>query len=75
MARLQQNATSYYNYPCPSSGTCAASVYGNNWSTDFAYGVGVQTRFLGLSVRAEYERISAPGGNPDALTVSATWTF
>jgi hypothetical protein len=30
---------------------------------------------LGLAVRAEYERISTNGRDPDALTVSATWTF
>ena len=41
----------------------------------FAYGVGVQSKFWGVAFRAEYERISSSFGDPDALTVSATWTF
>ncbi len=44
--------------------------------TKFAYGAGVQSRFaFGLAVRAEYERIASSYGDPDAITVSATWTF
>ncbi len=44
--------------------------------TRFAYGVGVQSKLLlGFAVRAEYERISSSYGDPDALTVSAVWTF
>lgn len=75
VARLQINAATYYS-PCQAPTTCVlASTLNNSWSTDFAYGVGVQTRFGNLGVRAEYERISAAGGNPDALTVGATWTF
>jgi hypothetical protein len=45
------------------------------WDTRFAYGAGVQSRFWGLSVRAEYERISSPYGDPDLFSVGATWTF
>ncbi len=75
VARLQVNSASYYS-PCEAPATCAPSnINYNNWSTNFAYGVGVQSRFSNLAVRAEYERISASGGDPDALTVSATWTF
>ncbi len=53
------------------------SVYRHDETdTKFAYGAGVQSRFLfGLAVRAEYERISSSYGDPDAFTVSATWTF
>jgi opacity protein-like surface antigen len=47
----------------------------NQWSTDFAYGAGVQWRISGLAVRAEYERISASGGNPDIISLGVTWTF
>jgi opacity protein-like surface antigen len=44
--------------------------------TKFAYGAGVQSRFpFGLTVRAEYERISSPFGDPDAFMVSAFWRF
>jgi hypothetical protein len=73
LARLESHVTTYYDQ----CGTCVTptSYRSNDWTTNFAYGVGVQTKFLGLSVRAEYERISASGGDPDALTVSATWTF
>ena len=42
----------------------------------FAYGVGVQSKaWWGVTFRAEYERISSQFGDPDALTVGATWTF
>jgi hypothetical protein len=70
VARLEQTSTTYYdnNYQ--------SGFYRNDdWSTNFAYGVGVQGKWSGLAVRAEYERISASGNDPDALTVSATWTF
>ena len=43
--------------------------------TRLAYGVGVQSKAWGISFRAEYERINSPFGDPDAVTVSATWTF
>jgi opacity protein-like surface antigen len=47
----------------------------NESSTRLAYGVGVQSKAWGISFRAEYERISSKFGDPDAVTVSATWTF
>jgi len=75
VARLQQDSTTYYQ-PCIQTDCIGTAAYrSNDWSTDFAYGVGVQTKWLGLAVRAEYERIDASGRDPDALTVSATWTF
>jgi opacity protein-like surface antigen len=75
VARLQQDSTTYYD-ACGQTGCVGTEAYRNDdWSTDFAYGVGVQTKWLGLAVRAEYERIDASGRDPDALTVSATWTF
>jgi opacity protein-like surface antigen len=44
--------------------------------TKFAYGAGVQSRFpFGLTVRAEYERISSSFGDPDAFVVGAFWRF
>jgi opacity protein-like surface antigen len=57
--------------PCPSGSPFSQS----RWDTRFAYGAGVQYRFWGLSARAEYERISSPYGDPDMVSVSATWTF
>jgi opacity protein-like surface antigen len=47
----------------------------NESDTRLAYGVGVQSKAWGISFRAEYERISSQFGDPDAVTVSATWTF
>jgi hypothetical protein len=73
---LDSHVTNYYDQ-CTAPTDCVSpgAYRSDNWTTNFAYGVGVQTKWLGLSVRAEYERISASGGDPDALTVSATWTF
>jgi opacity protein-like surface antigen len=47
----------------------------NESNTRLAYGVGVQSKAWGISFRAEYERISSQFGDPDAVTVSATWSF
>jgi hypothetical protein len=43
--------------------------------TNFAYGAGVQVKLLALGVRAEYERISASGGQPDLLSLGVTLNF
>jgi opacity protein-like surface antigen len=44
--------------------------------TKFAYGVGVQYKLpFYLTVRAEYERISSPFGDPDAFMVNAFFRF
>ena len=45
-------------------------------NTRFAYGAGVQAKFLSFAVRAEYERINAPGGSsPDLYSLIATYSF
>jgi hypothetical protein len=76
VARLQQDSTTYFDTCQPPTECNAPPAYrSDDWSTDFAYGVGIQTKWLGLAVRAEYERIDTTGRDPDALTVSATWTF
>ncbi len=41
----------------------------------FAYGAGVQVKPGRFAIRAEYERISTNTGDPDLLSVGATWTF
>jgi opacity protein-like surface antigen len=41
----------------------------------FAYGGGVQFKVARLGIRAEYERISARGGDPSLFSVGALWTF
>jgi hypothetical protein len=74
VARLETDVTSFQG--CPANQSCSGN-YTRHDETDnrFAYGVGVQSKAWGFAFRAEYERISSPYGDPDALTVSATWTF
>jgi hypothetical protein len=75
VARLQTNVTTMVN-SCPASGTCAPIYSRHNQTYDrFAYGVGVQSKYWGVTFRAEYERINSQFGDPDAVTVSAIWTF
>jgi len=63
-----------FNSPCPSQVTATASSQ-SVWDTRFAYGAGVQSKIWGVALRAEYERINSPFGDPDMLSVGATWTF
>ena len=76
IARLQTDVTTF---TCAPSSTCTAANQGffrqNQTDNRFAYGVGVQSKAWGFAFRAEYERISSQFGDPDALTVSATWSF
>jgi hypothetical protein len=76
VARLQTDVTTIVNN-CPAGLTCVVPFYSRHDQTydRFAYGVGVQSKYWGLTFRAEYERISSQFGDPDAVTVSATWTF
>ena len=75
IARLQTNVTTFVPDPCL-VGPCPGNYFRRNETEDkFAYGVGVQSKAWGVAFRAEYERISSQFGDPDALTVSATWTF
>jgi Outer membrane protein beta-barrel domain len=77
VARLETDVTSTVTPPCPTGTGCAPSYSERHNETNdkFAYGVGVQSKVWGVAFRAEYERISSSYGDPDALTVSATWTF
>lgn len=78
VARLQTDVTTVVQ-TCAAPLTCAPSTttFTRHEQTDnrFAYGVGVQSKAWGVAFRAEYERISSQFGDPDALMVSATWTF
>lgn len=47
----------------------------SNSSTRLAYGGGAQFRLGAFAVRAEYERISYPTGDPNLLSLGLTWTF
>jgi opacity protein-like surface antigen len=72
VARLETNLNRY-SQDCPD---CVPTLSRQaDWQTKPAYGAGAQVHFFGLAVRGEYERISSSFGDPDAFTVSATWTF
>ncbi len=77
IARLQTDVTTFVPDVCPPSSSSCSGTYFRRNETDnrFAYGVGVQSKAWGVAFRAEYERINSQFGDPDALTVSATWTF
>jgi hypothetical protein len=77
VARLQTDVTTVVALvTCPVNSYCPPIVTRQNKTDNkFAYGVGVQSKAWGVAFRAEYERVSSPYGDPDALTVSATWTF
>ena len=77
VARLQTDVTTFVQDGCQGPSTSCAGTYFRRNQTDnkFAYGVGVQSKVWGVAFRAEYERISSQFGDPDALTVGATWTF
>ena len=46
-----------------------------DWSTNFAYGAGVQGKIGSLAIRAEYERIGGSSANPDLISLGVTWTL
>jgi hypothetical protein len=76
VARLQTDVTTFVaSCSTPPCATPPNYFRENKTDNRFAYGVGVQSKYWGIAFRAEYERISSPYGDPDALTVSATWTF
>jgi len=78
IARLRTTTTVASPVPfCPVTAIpCGATTYSmSDWSTNVAYGAGVQGKIGTLAIRAEYERISASGGNPDIISLGVTWTF
>jgi hypothetical protein len=77
-ARLHTDVNGYDGPGCPAGQFCPPFVgvaARDAWDTRFAYGVGVQSTLWSVALRAEYERIDSPYGDPDLLTVGATWTF
>ncbi len=78
VARLKLTVNDYTLEPCGASGNGCYVITGRSdvTQTKFAYGAGVSSKLpFGFTVRAEYERITSPFGDPDAFTVSALWTF
>jgi len=78
LARLDTTLTEISPVPfCPVLVTpCVQTTSSQSeWSTNLAYGAGVQGKIGSLGVRAEYERISASDRTPDIVSLSVTWTF
>jgi len=78
VARLYQSNSVYYPASCVPGHECA-QYFGlfrqDAWTTSVAYGAGVQAKFANLGVRAEYERIGGSSGEPDMISVGASWSF
>jgi hypothetical protein len=79
VARLQTDNSFDYN-ACPlpaaaASQSCIGVSRFDHQDSKLAYGAGVQAKFQDFAFRGEYERISSTFGDPNALTVSVTWTF
>jgi opacity protein-like surface antigen len=80
VARLHTTTTEVGPTPfaCPDiePATCVTPVHDiSEWSTNLAFGAGVQGKIGALVIRAEYERISASGENPSIASLGVTWTF
>lgn len=79
VAHLQTNNTYLTQLAClvpVNGGTCPSTLSKfDQQNTKLAYGAGVQTKYQDFAFRAEYERISSTYGDPNAFTVSVTWTF
>jgi opacity protein-like surface antigen len=80
VARLQTIAKGVSQTVQPSGEVCSNSSLSCLFDTDhtdtrFAYGGGVQVKIARLGIRAEYERISARGGDPSLFSLGAIWTF
>jgi len=80
IARLKTITKGSFATVQPSGQVCQNSSLScllDNDHTDnrFAYGGGVQVKLARLGIRAEYERISASGGDPSLLSVGAIYTF
>jgi hypothetical protein len=77
-ARLHTNVNGFDGSTCGLNQIypqCGSITSQGTWDTRFAYGAGVQSTVWGLAVRAEYERINSPYGDPDLFSVGATWSF
>jgi hypothetical protein len=79
VARLHTNVNGFDGGACGATGNnfCSGALPAeqSEWDTRFAWGVGIQTRFRSLGVRAEYQRISSQYGDPDMFNVGVNWTF
>ena len=80
--KMQGDSTGNYPNTCvvnPVTQTCdpvgVASASRTHHESDFAYGVGTQLRFGAWGVRAEYQRASATGNDPNLFSFGLIWKF
>lgn len=76
VARLQSSVESSINCiaDCPTK-LVPSSFSLDQKQTRVAYGAGAQIMVAAVAIRAEYERISATGGDPDLLSLGISWSF
>ena len=78
VARLETTADATGAFGCWTPLQCAVypvTVRRGQTGLRFAYGAGVQARWSTIGIRLEYERISAPAGDPDLVAVGLTLNF
>lgn len=51
------------------------SVYQSNNDNGLGYGIGAQVRLGTFTMRADYERMSSPAGDPSLASIDFSWTF
>ena len=75
VSRLQTSADAglQAGIPCGIGIPCTVSV--DQTDTRFAWGVGAQIKLALLGIRAEYERMSSPLGDPDFVSLSLLLRF
>ncbi len=61
--------------PCGPTSYSVSDFRISDWTTNFAYGVGIQGKFGVVAIRVEYERIGASGDSPSLASLGLTWTF
>ncbi|MBS0394826.1 MAG: outer membrane beta-barrel protein [Proteobacteria bacterium] len=75
VARLQ-TAVSAYRSACEVQLDCFPfPASRSDTSSRFAYGAGAQFKLRALAFRVEYDRVSAPGGDPSLAWAGVTWSF
>jgi hypothetical protein len=57
------------------AGCTPGSTRRSDSGNSLAYGGAAQLKFAPLAVRAEYQRISASGGDPDLFSLALTWNL
>jgi opacity protein-like surface antigen len=76
LARIDSTATT--NVVCPTGQPCieiATPGPESRTNVGFAAGAGAQFKIGSLSLRGEYERFNAAGGNPSLLSIGIIWRF